>query len=33
MTAIPSRACVHGALPLLAAATNSGRVHVYRQQA
>lgn len=30
MTAIPSRCNVHGSLPLLAAATASGRVHIYR---
>lgn len=30
MTAIPSRCCVHTSLPLLAAATASGRVHVFR---
>lgn len=30
MTAIPSRCTVHASLPLLAAATASGRVHVYR---
>lgn len=30
MTAIPSRCCVHASLPLLAAATASGRMHVYR---
>jgi WD repeat-containing protein 76 len=30
MTAIPSRCTVHTSLPLLAAATASGRVHVYR---
>ena len=30
MTAIPSRCCVHSGLGLLAAATSSGRVHVWR---
>lgn len=30
MTAIPSRNVAHPALPVLAAATNSGRIHVYR---
>lgn len=30
MTAIPSRCAVHPALPLLAAATASGRIHVFR---
>lgn len=32
MTAIPSRCCVHPQLSVLAAATGSGRVHVYRQK-
>lgn len=30
MTAIPSRNAVHPHLPVLAAATNSGRIHIYR---
>lgn len=30
MTAIPSRNVAHPSLPVLAAATNSGRVHIYR---
>ena len=30
MTAIPSRVCAHPLLPVLAAATSSGRVHVWR---
>lgn len=30
MTAIASRNAVHPALPVLACATNSGRIHVYR---
>lgn len=30
MTAIPSRCAVHASLPLLATATASGRMHVYR---
>lgn len=30
MTAIPSRNAVHPVLPVLAAATNSGRIHIYR---
>ncbi|KAI7843657.1 hypothetical protein COHA_002559 [Chlorella ohadii] len=30
MTAIPSRNAVHPRLPVLAAATNSGRIHIYR---
>ena len=30
ITAIPSRNAAHTALPVLAAATNSGRVHIYR---
>jgi WD repeat-containing protein 76 len=30
MTAIPARNCVHPTLPVLAAGTASGRVHVYR---
>ncbi|KAG1665043.1 hypothetical protein FOA52_003219 [Chlamydomonas sp. UWO 241] len=30
MTAIPSRVCAHESLPVLAAATSSGRIHLYR---
>lgn len=30
MTAIPSRNVTHPVLPVLAAATNSGRIHIYR---
>ncbi len=30
MTAIPSRNCLHPQLPILAAATASGRVHLYQ---
>ena len=30
MTAIPSRSCVHPTLPIVAASTASGRVHVYQ---
>jgi hypothetical protein len=30
MTAIAARSCVHPTLPALAAATASGRAHVYR---
>ena len=30
MTAIPSRNDIHPTLPLLAAGTGSGRIHVYR---
>jgi len=30
MTAIASRSAVHPVLPVLASATNSGRVHLYR---
>lgn len=30
MTAIPSRNVAHPALPVLAAATNSGRIHAFR---
>lgn len=30
MTAIPSRNTFHPNLPVLAAATNSGRLHIYR---
>jgi hypothetical protein len=30
MTAIPSRNCVHPTLPVLAAGTGSGRIHIYQ---
>ena len=30
MTAIPARCCLHPTLPALAAATGSGRVHLFR---
>lgn len=30
MTAIASRMCVHSSIPAVAAATGSGRVHIYR---
>lgn len=30
MTAIPARNCVHPTLPVLAAGTGSGRIHIYR---